>query len=81
MGTKAKLGFCLIALGLGTSGCSSTDSRFEKACAEQKSEGWPYPEAEKVCQYGDYATEEQKKAFVDMYEDVKAAKERVEALR
>lgn len=69
------------ALSLGA--CSqSVDEQFAVACAEQKAAGGEYAEtSKKMCQYGDYLTEDQKTAAVQIWNDLKKAKARVEATK
>lgn len=63
--------------------CSqSVDDQFADACAEQKAAGGMYAEtSERMCKVGDYLTADQKAAAVQMWNDVKKAKARVEATK
>ena len=63
--------------------CSkSVDEQFADACAEQKAAGGMYAEtSKKMCQYGDELTAEQKTAAVQIWNDLKEAKARVEATK
>lgn len=63
--------------------CSqSVDEQFADACAEQKAAGGIYAEtSEKMCGVGDYLTADQKKAAVQMWNDLKKAKAQVEATK
>ena len=69
----------LMAMSLGA--CSkSIDDQFADACAEQKAAGGMYAEtSEKMCRYGDQLTDDQKAAAVQIWNDLKEAKARVEA--
>lgn len=82
-GRKKMRSIAVLLVALSLAACSkSVDEQFADACAEQKAAGGMYAEtSKKMCQYGDELTAEQKAAAVQIWNDLKEAKARVEATK